>query len=64
MAIKKLDKKEQEVLFEAMRQLNRGETITVICPKCGNAITGDIVGTSASVQCKTKDCIQLTCRGI
>ena len=64
MAIKTLNKQEQEALFEAFKQLYRGDTITVICPKCGNAIVRDIVGSSASVQCKTKDCIHLSCRGI
>lgn len=64
MATMKLTDQEKEALIKAMQLQNQGKQITVKCPRCGNTFVGEISGSSSYVQCKTPNCIHLTCRGI
>ncbi len=41
----------------------KGKT-TKRCPRCGNEIILEIVGTACTVKCKTHNCIEASFRGI
>lgn len=64
MSAMELTDQEKEALVKAMQQQNQGRLITLKCPRCGNSIVGEVTGSSSIVQCKTPNCIHLTCRGI
>lgn len=46
------------------QKLNNKSKINIICPRCGEKMILDEVGTSHSVKCENEDCIEYTARGI
>lgn len=46
------------------QKLNNKPEINIICPRCGQKMTFDEVGSSHSVQCENESCIGYSIRGI
>jgi hypothetical protein len=63
-SMNKTTMEEHEILIKAATDFGiHGET-EIKCPRCGNEIELDIMGTSYDVKCKTRDCISAAFRGI